>query len=332
MERDEELDSYNQLGPDAIIAAVESVGYLCDGHIFALNSYENRVYQVGVSENEPLIAKFYRPSRWTDAAILEEHRYSQELAGHEIPVVAPLENAAGETLYRYRQYRFALYPRKGGRPPELDNPDQLKQLGRFIGRIHTVGRTHLFRHRPLLGKQLAVDASSYLLGNRFIPPELQESYRTLTDDLMIRIEQCFIRAGDYANIRLHGDCHHGNILWRDNTPWILDFDDTCNGPAIQDLWMFLSGERAYMTARLSDLLEGYCEFCDFDARELHLIEALRTLRIINYAAWIARRWNDRAFPQAFPFFNTQRYWEDHILTLREQAAMMDEPPLEWHSY
>lgn len=331
MDKNADLDSYVQLGPDAIISAVESAGYHCDGRIFALNSYENRVYQVGIDESEPIVAKFYRPARWSDAAILEEHRFSRELEDLEIPAVAPLQAKTGDTLHRYRQYRFALYPRKGGRPPELDNPEQLQQLGRFIGRIHAVGRGGLFEHRPLLSMQNAIDASSYLLSNRFIPGELEESYRTLADDLVIRIKQCFDRAGEYTIIRLHGDCHHGNILWRDGTPWILDFDDACNGPAIQDLWMFLSGDRSYMEARLGDLLEGYCEFCDFSARELHLIEALRTMRIMNYAAWIARRWDDRAFPQAFPFFNTQRYWEDHILSLREQAAMMDEPPLEWHS-
>lgn len=330
MATDEILDSYVNLGPDQILNAVEATGYACDGRIFALNSYENRVYQVGIHDAEPLIAKFYRPARWSDEQILEDHQFTQELARHEIPVIAPLADAAGTTLHHHDRFRFALYPRKGGRPPELDNPEQLEQLGRFIGRIHTVGASSKFVHRQELSVQImGNDSFHFILANRFIPAELEQSYRTLCEDLIKRIQYCFERAGKVSKIRLHGDCHHGNILWRDGTPFILDFDDACTGPAIQDLWMFLSGDRPYMTARLADILEGYTEFRDFDPRELHLVEALRTLRIMHYAAWIAKRWNDPAFPMAFPSFNTTHYWQEHILALREQAAMMDEPALEW---
>ena len=330
MTTENEFESYVNLGPDQILAAVENLGYSCDRRIFALNSYENRVYQVGIENADPLIAKFYRPARWTDDQILEEHSFTTELAQNEIPVIFPLADQDGVTLHRTGPFRFALYPRKGGRPPELDDPEQLVQLGRFIGRIHNVGKIKNFIYRPEISVQtFAIDSCHFLLESGFIPGELEISYRTLCEDLVRRISSCFDRCGDYRKIRLHGDCHHGNILWRDGSPWILDFDDARTGPAIQDLWMLISGDRSYMTARLGDLLDGYCEFSEFDARELHMVEALRTLRIMNYAAWIARRWNDTAFPLAFPFFNTQRYWEDHILSLREQAALMDEPPLEW---
>jgi len=330
MATDEILDSYVNLGPDQILNAIEGIGYECDGRIFALNSYENRVYQIGIYESEPVIAKFYRPARWTDEQILEEHQFTMDLAQHEIPVIAPLAGQSGETLHHFDHFRFALYPRKGGRPPELDNPEQLEQLGRFIARIHNIGASKPFVYRSELSiLAMGIDAYHYLMSNQFIPMELEKSYQTLCEDLIKRIQYCFGRADGVSKIRLHGDCHHGNILWRDDAPFILDFDDACTGPAIQDLWMFISGDRTYMTARLADLLEGYSEFRDFDARELHLIEALRTLRMMHYAAWIARRWNDQAFPQAFPYFNTTHYWQDHILTLREQAAMMDEPALEW---
>lgn len=324
------FDSYVNLGPDQILDAIESVGYICDGRIFALNSYENRVYQIGIEDADPVIAKFYRPGRWSDKAILEEHAFTAELEQSEIPVIAPLLDDSGATLHHTGPFRFALYPRQGGRPPELDDPEHLIQLGRYIARIHNVGKIKSFIYRPEINIQsFGIDSFNFLLENRFLPQDLELPYRSLCEDLITRIQRCFDRAGDFSKIRLHGDCHNGNILWRDNSPYILDFDDARTGPAIQDLWMLLSGDRRYMTARLADLLEGYTEFCDFNARELNLIEALRTLRIMNYAAWIARRWDDKAFPLAFPFFNTQRYWEDHILSLREQAAMMDEPPLEW---
>jgi Ser/Thr protein kinase RdoA (MazF antagonist) len=330
MNEEKAIDSYQNLGPDQILNAIESTGLMCDGRIFALNSYENRVYQIGINESEPVIAKFYRPARWSDEAIREEQQFTIQLAEHEIPVIGPMVDENGETLHRYENFRFTLYPRRGGRPPELDNPEHLKQLGRFMARIHNVSAAESYQHRPTLDPEtFGTDCNIYLLENGFIPMELVTAYRTLTEDIMKRIYQCYERAGDVSIIRLHGDCHHGNILWRDDSPFILDFDDARMGPAIQDLWMFLSGDREYMTERLADLLEGYSEFRDFNICELYLIEALRSLRIMHHSAWLARRWSDPAFPMAFPYFNTQHYWEDHILSLREQAALMDEPPLQW---
>ncbi len=325
-----QTQAFQNLTPDTMLDAVESIGYLTDGRFLALNSYENRVYQIGLEDAEPVIAKFYRPNRWSDAAILEEHAFTQLLEEDEIPVVAPLPDASGLTLHHHAEYRFALYPRRGGRTPELDNPEQLEMIGRFIARIHLHGQLYPFKHRPTLDiESFGEKPSRFLLDNGFIPAELETSYASLIDDLLLRIRRCFEAAGDFATIRLHGDCHASNILWRDDTPHIVDFDDARMGPAIQDLWMFLSGDRQYATARLADLLEGYTQFRDFDPRELHLIEALRTLRMIHYAAWLARRADDPAFKMAFPWFYTHRYWDDHILALREQAALMDEPPLVW---
>ncbi len=326
-----EITSYQNLGPNEILNAIESTGLCCDGRIFALNSYENRVYQIGIDESEPVIAKFYRPARWSDEAIREEQQFTLQLLEHEIPVIAPIVDEHGETLHRFENFRFSLYPRRGGRSPELDNPEHLKQLGRYMARIHNVSAVESYQHRPILDPaSFGADSNIYVLENGFIPIELETAYQTLSEDIMKRIYQCYERSGDHRIIRLHGDCHHGNILWRDGSPFILDFDDARMGPVIQDLWMFLSGDRDYMTERLADILEGYSEFREFDVRELYLIEALRSLRLMHHSAWLARRWDDPAFPMAFPYFNTQQYWEDHILGLREQAALMDEPPLEWN--
>ena len=330
MKMDNSTASYVQLGPDEIINSIESAGYECDGNLFPLNSYENRVYRIGIVDGDPVVVKFYRPERWSDAAILEEHDFTIELAANSLPVIAPVGNQNNSTLSRYKQFRFALYPHQSGRSPNLDDSGQIKELGKIMGKMHSISNRSSFRHRPEIDiEETGVSSSHLLLENHFIPRDLEESYRTLCDDLIVRIKNCFERAGNYSSIRLHGDCHHGNILWHEETPYLLDFDDALTGPAVQDLWMFLSGDPVYMSGVLSELLEGYTEYCDFNPAELHLIEALRTLRIINYAAWIARRWSDQAFTQAFPHFNTQHYWEDHILTLREQAAKMDEPALEW---
>jgi Ser/Thr protein kinase RdoA (MazF antagonist) len=327
---DEAATPYARLGPETVLAAVESAGYACDGHLLALNSYENRVYQVGLEDAPPLVVKFYRPGRWSSAQILEEHRYTLELAEREIPVVAPLADGEGRTLLRHDPFRFALYPRRSGRAPDLEDPGQLEQFGRFLGRIHAYGAVRPFEHRPELSvEHFGVESYRYLLEHGFIPRGLEAAYRTLAEDLIVRVRACYERAGAPARLRLHGDCHPGNILWTDDGPHIVDFDDARTGPAVQDLWMFLSGDRAFMNARLADLLEGYTQFQSFDPRELHLIEALRTLRMLHYAAWIARRWDDPAFPRAFPWFAGGRYWDEHILSLREQAALMDEAPLVW---
>lgn len=324
-------EAFARLTPDNILNAVEAVGIPCNGRFLALNSYENRVYQIGLEEGAPLVAKFYRPQRWSDEAILEEHRFTLTLAEHELPVVPPLLDVDGRSLYRHGLYRFALYPSRGGRAPDLENPDHLEQLGRLIGRIHALGSVRTFEHRPTLDiESFAVRPHRFLLERGFIPDHLQQAYETLITDLIPQIRRCFARAGSVRSLRLHGDCHPGNILWHEDRPYIVDFDDARMGPAIQDLWMFLSGDRNEMSAGLADLLEGYTRFYEFNAAELHLTEALRTLRIIHYAGWLALRWDDPAFPIAFPWFNSFRYWEEHILSLREQFALMDEPPLIWN--
>ena len=320
---------YDGLTPDAILDAVESAGHRCDGRFIALNSYENRVYQIWLDDGSQLVAKFYRPKRWTDAAIIEEHAYASELAEREIPVVAPLADSSRRTLFEHGGFRFALYPKCPGRAPELDNDDMLAWIGRFIGRIHALGRTRPFKHRPVLDvKSFGEEPLAFLLEHEFIPAELHEAYRSTAQDALARVRACYKRAGEMRAIRLHGDCHAGNLLWNEQGPHFVDFDDCLQGPAVQDIWMLLSGEPDTMRAQLETAMRGYREFCDFDRAELNLVEALRTLRMIHYAGWIARRWDDPAFPAAFTWFNTQRYWQDQILQLREQAAAMDEAPLE----
>ena len=329
MEKTSETGSFYALGPEQVLQAIESVGFDCDGSQFALNSYENRVYQVGIVGSESVIAKFYRPLRWSDEAIIEEHQFTLDLADLEIPVVPP-DSIEGNTLFEHHGHRFALYPKRGGRAPDLENHEHLKQLGRFLGRIHALGASENFSYRPELSiEHFGEDSYNYLLNEGFIPSELEHVYEPLAEDLLDRVDALFERAGDFHTIRLHGDCHPGNILWTDDGPHIVDFDDARTGPAVQDLWMFLTGERAHMESGLAALLEGYTRFHDFNSRELNLVEALRTLRMMHYAAWLARRWDDPAFKMAFPWFNTQNYWEDHILSLKEQAALMDEPPLQW---
>ncbi len=318
---------YEALTPDLVLDAVESGGSLSDARILALNSYENRVYQIGMEEGPPLIAKFYRPERWSDAQIQQEHDFTQALLDLEVSVVPPLADAEGRTLREFAGFRFALYARQGGHAPNLDDFDQLLTLGRVLGRIHALGRVQTFTERPTLSIQTyARDSYEFLLGKDFIPSSLRESYRSLGADLIARLETAFEQT-EYQSIRLHGDCHPGNILWRGDAPHFVDFDDARNGPAVQDLWMLLSGEREHQTAQISEVLEGYQEFCDFNFAELNLIEALRSLRIMHYSAWLARRWGDPAFPRSFPWFNTERYWGEHILELREQLAALDEPPL-----
>ena len=318
---------YATLTPDAVLDALESAGVRGDGRLLALNSYENRVYQVYVEDAPSVVAKFYRPARWTDAQILEEHAFALELAEREIPVVAPLV-LAGKTLHEHGGFRFAVYPRRGGRMPELDDPDTLEWIGRFIGRIHAVGAVRPFAERPALDMaSFGVEPRDWLLEHGFVPPDLRAAWTSVVDLALEGVRRCYDRAGDVRAIRLHGDCHSGNILWTDDGPHFVDLDDARVGPAMQDLWMLLSGDRPAMTKALSDVLAGYEDFMALDRRELALVEALRTLRLVHYSAWLARRWDDPAFPAAFPWFNTQRYWQDRILELREQVALMDEPPL-----
>ncbi|MEI7612948.1 MAG: serine/threonine protein kinase [Betaproteobacteria bacterium] len=321
------------LTPDSLLDALESVDLRPDGRLLALNSYENRVYQVGMEEGAPLIVKFYRAGRWSDEAILEEHEFSAELAERELPVVAPMR-IAGRTLHIKDDLRFAVFARQGGRAPEFDSGQTLEWMGRFIGRIHAVGALKPYIQRPELNLQsFGEEPRDFLLDNEFLPLELEEVYFGVVDQALDGVQRCFERAGKVASLRLHGDCHAGNVLWVEGQgggPHFVDFDDSRMGPAIQDLWMLLSGERADQVRQLADVLAGYEDFFEFDSRELHLVEALRTLRLIHYAGWLARRWDDPAFPAAFPWFNTQRYWQDRILELREQIALMDEPPL-WSS-
>jgi Ser/Thr protein kinase RdoA (MazF antagonist) len=319
---------YQDLTPDTLLAAVESTGRRTDGTLLALNSYENRVYQIGIEDQAPVIAKFYRPGRWSDDAILEEHAFLKELADTEIPAVAALADASGRTLLSHAGYRFSLFPRQGGRAPDLERPEHLEWLGRFLGRLHAVGAVRRFQRRgcidaPTLGRE----PREFILQSRFLPPELMPRYREVTDLLLDGVGRCFERAGRVHNIRLHGDCHPGNLLWTDAGPHFVDFDDCATGPVVQDLWMLLSGSRADMQTQLAHVIEGYRQFADFNPAELWLMEALRTLRLIHYAAWIARRWDDPAFPRAFPWFDAPRYWEEHIQVLREQLPLLDEPPL-----
>ncbi len=327
----DQTDAFQKLSHDDILNAIDAAGYRCSGHIYPLNSYENRVYQVGLEDANNVIAKFYRPGRWSDDAIIEEHNFTTHLSTEDIPVISPLLFTDKTSLKHTDRFRYALYESVGGRTPELDNPGHLKMLGRTLARIHNFGETQQFVHRRTLNiTEFADDSCTFLLENNFIPQDLLPAYESLIGDVISRIKQCFSDTGQVNFIRIHGDFHLGNILWRDDTPFVVDFDDTMMGPVVQDIWMLLSGDYEYMTARLNDVLEGYNEFRDFNPVELNLIEALRSLRIIHYAGWIAKRWEDPAFPFAFPWFNTQRYWQDHILNLREQIAAMEEPALIWH--
>lgn len=318
---------YFSLTPDLLLDAIESTGLHCDGRVLQLNSFENRVFQIGLESGEYVVAKFYRPERWSDAQILEEHAFTAELAAHEIPVVAPMQ-IDGASLHQFGKFRLALYPRRGGRAPELDDPKTLEWIGRFIGRIHALGAVKPFALRPTLDvENFGEEPRRWLLEHHAIPDALRAAWIAAIGQSLDGVRRAFDEAGTVDAIRLHGDCHPGNILWTDAGPHFVDFDDARNGPAIQDLWMLLSGDRSAMTRQLSDVLAGYEDFADFDRRQLRLLEALRTLRLIHYSAWIARRWDDPAFPAAFPWFGTERYWQDRILELREQIGALSEEPL-----
>ena len=320
-------DNYDHLTPDTVINAVESLGFLSDARVFPLNSYENRVYQVGVEDADPVIVKFYRPLRWSDEAIREEHQYSQDLADLDLPAVAPFKNKEGDTLNYFEGYRFAAFRRQGGQAPEQDDFDQLLWLGRLLGRMHQAGGTTQFSARPTLSVQrMVTEPSEYLLQHNFIPSHQVTLYEGLIEGFTQNFQALFNDINPQL-IRCHGDCHIANILWhRETGPWFVDFDDCQNAPAVQDLWMLLAGTRQEQVAQFIELLEGYEEFTDFDRRQLRLIEPLRTMRMIYYAGWLARRWTDPAFPANFPWFNTSHYWQNHIGSLQEQQLILEGEP------
>lgn len=321
------IQDYARLTPDTIIDAIESLGYRSDFRVLALNSYENRVYQVGLEDSTPIIAKFYRPNRWSDEQIREEHEFSLSLHELEVPIIPPML-IHGESLFEYDSFRFSLYERRGGHAPELEDLNCLFNLGQHLGRIHALGKQKPFQYRPDINIQtFATDNQNFILNSQMLPPGLEESYASITQLLIEKVKQK-IDYVDYQKIRLHGDCHLGNILVRPDSLYIVDLDDARNGPAIQDLWMLISGDVNQKQKQLKSILEGYTQFCDFDLRQLHLIEPLRTLRIIHHTGWIAKRWGDPAFPAAFPWFNTERYWSEHILSLKEQFSALDEPVID----
>jgi len=313
---------YENLGPDALLDAVESLGLITDGRFLALNSYENRVYQVGIDDSSPVIVKFYRPGRWSDEAIIEEHQFAEDCVKQDIPIVAP-QRIREQTLHKFNAFRLSIYTRHGGHAPNLDNPDHLEWLGRFIGRVHAVGSRYPFQHRlKLTPETFGHQSVQFLLQNHFIPDELKHNYQLAAQQVLEIIDQQFATYSDLPNIRLHGDLHVGNILWTDSGPHIVDLDDCMMGYAIQDIWMLLSGSEAEMASQLNIILKGYMQFSDFDYRSLNLIEALRSLRMINYSAWLARRWHDPTFPKNFSWFSEPRYWEEQLNTLREQIEIM----------
>jgi Ser/Thr protein kinase RdoA (MazF antagonist) len=319
---------YSELSPEMVLDAIEAVGHRCDGRVLALNSYENRVYQIGIEDGTPVVAKFYRPARWTDAAIREEHAFAGELAAQEIPVVAPLLRD-GVSLHIHHGFRYAVFPRRGGRWPELGSTDDREWVGRFLGRIHAVGRAARFQERARLSMEdLGRNARDFVLDGDWMPDYLAEKYADLTDTLLDEIEA---RADGWRGAtlgRILGDCHRGNILWTDQGPHFVDLDDCLTGPAVQDLWMLLAGGQQEMRTGLRDLLKGYEQFLPFDRSEIALIEPLRALRMIHYSAWLARRWHDPAFPRAFPWFAEPRYWEEHYRALDDQLAAVIAEPLE----
>jgi Ser/Thr protein kinase RdoA (MazF antagonist) len=334
---------YENLTPDAVLDALESVGLRGDGRMLALNSYENRVYQVSLEDDSYIVAKFYRPNRWSDAQLLEEHSFAADLVEREIPVVAPFA-LDGKTLHSFNDIRFAVFPRRGGRPPELESEKVLEWIGRFLGRIHAVGGTRPFKARPALNVDtFGTEPRDWLLASGMVPRDLEDTWLSTVDLALQSARNCFERTGGVKTIRLHGDCHAGNILWTEGGnrseepgveraaalggPHFVDLDDARMGPAVQDLWMLLAGDRETATTQLRALLDGYEQFHAFEREQLGLIEPLRTLRLVHYSYWLARRWGDPAFPAAFPWFGTTRYWQDRILELREQTSAMNEEPL-----
>jgi len=314
------------LTPDAVMQAAEALGLEPDGRQFALNSYENRVYRVGRADAAPVVMKFYRSGRWSDRQILEEHGFALELAAEEIPVAPPLM-LAGETLHHHGSFRLAVFPLCAGSAPELDRPGARELLGRTLARVHAVGARHRFEYRHSLEHQFrGARARSTLLRSELLPAHMQQRYAEVSQQLLDRIEAVFALATPLSSIRLHGDCHLGNILWHDRGPLLVDLDDCLNGPRIQDLWMFLSGNADEQRRQWSEIMEGYSQFGSLAYGELRLIESLRAVRMLNHAAWIAERWADPAFPRAFPWAGQARFWEGYVGDLVQQCDLLDEPP------
>lgn len=326
--------SFSKLTPDFIMDAVESLGLLCDGRNFALNSYENRVWQVGIDETTPIIAKFYRQDRWSLAQIEEEQTFCFDLKAQELPVVEPMV-VDGKSLFHYQGFDFALFERKGGHAPELDNPDHLYQLGQLLARFHLVGEKSDFNQRPALnldtfGRASVDHVLTHLtaeVDDFQISSHTLENYKQIAEQLIAKLVEKMPYYDDIQTLRVHGDCHGGNMLWRDDAPHFVDFDDARTAPAIQDIWMLLSGDRFQQQGQLLEILEGYEEFKQFNRKEIGMIEIFRSLRLLHHAAWLAKRWSDPAFPMAFPWFNSEGYWAKHIVELREQLLLLDEEPL-----
>lgn len=329
---------FADLTPQQVLDSLEAVGLRGDGRILQLNSYENRVFQVFLEDGRAVVAKFYRPGRWSDAQILEEHAFALELAGAEIPVVPPLAlSEAGDTpglvlqgdpptLATLAGHRFAVAARCAGREPELEDPATLRQLGRFIGRLHAVGRRQPFEHRHRLNPRAdGRRAMALLLEGGFVTPQELPAWRAVTTDALAAVVaafDAFPADAPLATLRLHGDCHPGNVLWREGAPNVVDLDDAMQGPAVQDLWMLVSGDATTMARQLDTLLAGYEDFADFDDRERRLIEPLRTLRMLRHSAWLAERWADPTFPLNFPFFGSAAYWSQQTTQMREQLEAM----------
>lgn len=318
---------YDALTPEIILEAVEQYGVRCTGALLALSSYENRVYRVDTEDDGPRVAKFYRPGRWSDAAIIEEHDFARLAAEHEIPVVAPLARS-GLTLHEHGGFRFAVFPWQPGRTPEITSLEDFHVLGRYLGRLHLLGAHAPFEHRLRLTVAAFGDASiASLRESPFLPADVVAPFCALGSQLLPLLREAFVAASDVAQIRLHGDFHLGNILWSETGPFLVDFDDCLTGPAVQDLWMVLSGEQQDVEAQLSHLLAGYRQFAAFNPAELQLIEPLRTLRLLRYNAWIAARWEDPAFPRSFPWFSSPHYWQEQVTALRQQQMLLLEPPV-----
>lgn len=334
---------FARLTPDVVQDALASIGLWGDGRLSALNSFENRVYQAHLDSpfegHSQVVAKFYRPDRWSDEQIAEEHAFAADLVAAEVPAVPPLV-VNGQTLHHFDGFAFAVSPRRGGRRPELDDFEVLEWIGRFLGRLHTVGAARPFEARPVLDAAgFAHEPRDWLLDHRMVAPEVQSAWQAaLTEALsLIEAHPVLCAAGSpetdgIRRLRLHGDCHPGNILWTPDGhpgagPHFVDLDDARMGPAVQDLWMLLSGDRRQQNQQLGALLDGYEQVRDFDRRELALIEPLRTLRLVHYSAWIARRWDDPAFPINFPWFGSRDYWQGQVDMLVEQIEEMQNPPL-----